>query len=80
MLTSGKEHVAEVLDPKAVVDRLRRLDKVLAGGNPSDINVELSRHIDSILVHPDSNVIMRTNRLGIFEGCCPFLRTETALE
>ena len=73
MLVSGVEHVDRVLDPKTAVDGLRRLDEVLAGGNPSDINVELSLHIESILVHPDGTVVIRTNRLGVFEGVSEIL-------
>ncbi|MFH1922068.1 MAG: recombinase zinc beta ribbon domain-containing protein, partial [Planctomycetota bacterium] len=79
MLASGKEHVEEVLDPKAAIDRLCRLDDVLAGTNPSDINVELSRHIESILVHPDGTVVMRTNRLGVFEGVAEILAGDRAV-
>jgi hypothetical protein len=78
MLASGKEHVEEVLDPKAAIDRLCRLDEVLTGANPSDINVELSRHIESILVHPDGTVTMRTNRLGVFEGVAEILAGDRA--
>ena len=73
VLVHGTEHVAQILAPKAAVDRLLRLDTVLAGGNPSDINVELSLHIESILVHPDGTVVMRTNRLGVFEGAAEIL-------
>jgi hypothetical protein len=73
MLTHGTKHVDTVLAPKAAIDRLQRLDEVLAGSNPSDINVELSLHIESILVHPDGTVVMRTNRLGIFEGASQIL-------
>jgi DNA invertase Pin-like site-specific DNA recombinase len=73
LLENGKKHVAEVLDVQMAIDRLRRLDQVLSAGNPSDINEELSRHIESIVVEPSSRVIMRTSRLGIFEGAIGIL-------
>jgi len=73
LLASGVKHVEEVLDPKAVIQRLRRLEKVLADGNASDINLELAMHIDAIFVHPDGKVVMRSNRLGIFEGVTELL-------
>jgi DNA invertase Pin-like site-specific DNA recombinase len=73
-LLAGKtKHVDTVLDLGAAIDRLQHLDDVLASGNPSDINVELSLHIESILVHPNGTVVMRTNRLGIFEGAAEIL-------
>ncbi len=78
MLAAGPECVDGALDVIAVIDRLRRLDEVLEGGNPSDINVELSRHIQSILVRPDRTVLMRTNRLGIFEGVAEILAGDCA--
>lgn len=78
MLAHGTKHVDEVLDPKVAIDRLHRLDDVLAGSNPSDINVELSLHIESILVHPDGTVVMRTNRLGVFEGVAQILAGDKA--
>jgi hypothetical protein len=72
-LARGTNYVDDVLDPKAAIDRLQRLDQTLAGGNASDINVELSLHIDSILVHPNGTVVVRTDRLGIFEGAAEIL-------
>jgi hypothetical protein len=41
---------------------------VLASGNVALGNLELSRHIDRIEVHTDGRVVMRTRKLGIFEG------------
>jgi site-specific DNA recombinase len=73
LLENGKKHVTEILNVERAIERLRRLDEVLCTGNPSDINEELSRHIESILVHPDGRVVMRTNRLGIFEGASEIL-------
>lgn len=47
-----------------VEERARRLDEVLAEGDPSRINLELSHHIDRILCWPDGRVIVRRSRLG----------------
>lgn len=68
LLTSASGKIEEMLDAAVVVERLQRLEAVLASGPASDINVELSRHIDAIVVSPDGSVVMRTNRLGIFNG------------
>jgi len=68
VLSATADHLDVVLDPKAAIDRLVRLHEVLANGSASDMNVELALHIESILVHPEGRVAMRTNRLGIFEG------------
>jgi hypothetical protein len=58
----------QLVDPRRVLDRLRRLDEVLATGNVTMGNLELARHIDRIDVYPDRRVVMRTSKLGIFEG------------
>jgi hypothetical protein len=58
----------QLVDPRQVLDRLRRLDEVLASGNVTMGNVELARHIDRIDVYPDKRVVMRTSKLGIFDG------------
>lgn len=73
MLANAKEHVSTVLDAKKAIERLRNLTKVLAAGNPSDLNEELAKHIESIVVHPDGTVVMRTSRLGLFEGASEIL-------
>ena len=62
-----------LLDPAAVLDRLRRLDEVLAAGNPTFGNLELGRHIDRIDAFPDGSVVLRTSKLGIFEGAAALL-------
>ncbi len=72
-LSSRKARVADILDPKKALDRLQQLARLLAEGNPSDVNVELSRHIVSILAYPDGSVVMKTNRLGVFEGASEIL-------
>ena len=77
-LAGGTKHVDDVLDPKLVIDRLCHLEEVLAAGDPSEINVAFSRHIDSIQVHPEGTVTMRTNRLGLFEGFVEILAGDHA--
>jgi hypothetical protein len=57
-----------LLDPAAALARLRRLADVLARGNVTLGNLELGRHIDRIDAFADGSVVMRTSRLGIFEG------------
>lgn len=63
-----ERRVDVLLDVDAAILRLQRLEQVLDQGNPSDTNVELSFHIDSIDVFADGNVVLRTNRLGVFNG------------
>ncbi|MEI6236226.1 MAG: recombinase family protein [Planctomycetota bacterium] len=63
-----KEIVKRELNPKRVLDCLQQLATVMAGSNPTQLNHELSRHIDRIEVFPDRRVVMRTCRLGVFEG------------
>ncbi len=54
-----------VVDPHAVVERLQRLDEVLAAHNPSLANIELSLHIDRIDCFSEGRVVLRTCRLGV---------------
>ncbi len=63
-----KEIVKRELNPKRVLECLQQLATVMAGSNPTQLNHELSRHIDRIEVFPDRRVVMRTCRLGVFEG------------
>jgi DNA invertase Pin-like site-specific DNA recombinase len=65
---SKDEQLARLLDPQAVLDRLHRLDQVLATANPTAINAELSLHIDRVEAYPDGRVVMFTCKLGLFEG------------
>jgi hypothetical protein len=58
----------QLVDPRKVLDRLRRLDEILASGNVTMGNLELAHHIDRIDVYPDQRVVMRTSKLGIFDG------------
>ena len=82
MLANAKQYVSTVLDPSKAVDRLRRLAEVLVAGNPSDVNEQLAKHIESIVFRPDGTVVMRTSRLGLFEGVSELLAgdNENAVE
>lgn len=71
---SKEERLHYVLDPRLVVDRLRRLGEVLASNNPTQGNIELSRHIDRIECFADGKVVLRTTPLGIFDGSVQLLR------
>lgn len=60
--------VEQQLDANMVIKQLQRLADVLAGVNPTEINMELTRHVEAIRVHANGTVVMRTHRLGVFEG------------
>ena len=62
-----------LVDPRHVLDRLQRLGDVLASGNVARGNLELCRHIDRIDAYADGRVVMRTSKLGIFEGAATVL-------
>jgi DNA invertase Pin-like site-specific DNA recombinase len=68
-----KQATEALLDPKDVLDRLKRLDTVLAGSNPTLTNVELSRHIARIDVHADGRVVLHACRLGVLDGAVRLL-------
>jgi DNA invertase Pin-like site-specific DNA recombinase len=73
------ETAEELVNVQEVLERVHRLHEVLKTGNPTDINVELSKHIDQIEAHPSGKVVLRTNRLGLFEGVAMMLgRTANA--
>lgn len=52
------------IEPAEVIEALNRLDEVLANGNPTRGNLELSMHIDRITCFPDGTVTLRTCKLG----------------
>ncbi|REJ65894.1 MAG: hypothetical protein DWQ31_16490 [Planctomycetota bacterium] len=70
---SLRDAVETVLDPETVVQRLSRLDEVLAANNPSMGNIELSLHIDRIDCYPDRRVVLRTCKLGALAGAVEML-------
>jgi DNA invertase Pin-like site-specific DNA recombinase len=63
-----REQVETLLDVNAVIARLRRLQEVLESGNPTEVHLGLSDHILEVQCFPNGRVVMRTSRLGIFEG------------
>ncbi len=73
-----QDHLEHMLDPKVVIGQLQKLGAVLAGFNPTLGNLELSKHIDRIVCHPDGKIEMRGTLLGLFEGAVELLsRTES---
>lgn len=71
---SKAQRVEQVFDPRVVVERLHRLDEVLAGNNPTQGNIELSYHIERIESFEDGKIVLRTTPLGIFDGAVELLR------
>jgi DNA invertase Pin-like site-specific DNA recombinase len=63
-----QKQAAVLANPRIVVERLKRLDDVLAANNPTLGNVELSKHIACIEVFADRRVILRGTMLGLFDG------------
>ncbi len=68
-----EKHVATTLDAPSLLEQLRKLSEVLAGFNPTLVNLELSKHIDRISCYPDGKVEMRGTFLGLFEGAVALL-------
>jgi len=65
-----------IVDPHAILDRLRRIDKVLQGSNPSELNVELGHLIDRIKCSKDGTVLLRICRFGLASELASFLRDQ----
>lgn len=79
-LDHQSHHLEQKLDVQLAIDHLLRLDETLERRNPTAINIELARHIECILVHPDGRIVMRTNRLGVFDGLTELLATPAEKE
>jgi DNA invertase Pin-like site-specific DNA recombinase len=73
-LEATRSELDQVLDVHVVLDRLRRLDVILARGNVAEGNRELRRVIDRVFCHADGRVELRTIRLGLFEGATSWLK------
>ena len=69
-----RSNLAQTFHPQQVVDRLSRLENVLASNNPTLGNLELSLHIDRIKGFPDGRVVMRTSKLGALTGTANLIR------
>jgi hypothetical protein len=65
--------VGRMLDPQAVIAQLHRLADVLGSFNATLGSLQLSRHVDKIVCHPDGRVEMRGTLLGLFEGAVELL-------
>lgn len=63
---ASRRRVADTsTSPENVAAILTQLSSVLAGENLSAANVELSKHIDTIMVHADGTLKLRLCKLGI---------------
>ncbi|MEK6239264.1 MAG: hypothetical protein N2C14_31485, partial [Planctomycetales bacterium] len=71
-----EKNAADTFVPDAVISRLQRLDEILAGGNVTLANLELSRHIEGIDCHGDGRVVLRGTLLGMFDGAVELLSQE----
>jgi hypothetical protein len=57
-----------LLCPEDAIERLGRLDEVLANENPTLGNLALSRHIDRIECRRDGRIALRICKLGLLPG------------
>jgi DNA invertase Pin-like site-specific DNA recombinase len=62
-----------VLDTEKVLENLQQLHDVLAGGNVTDGNAELSLHVEGIYCFANGEIQMRTCKLGLFAGALEML-------
>jgi transposase len=60
----SQRNAVRAVTPAQVVERLNRLDDVLARGDPTMGNLELSLHIESIRCSQSGQVIVRSCKLG----------------
>jgi DNA invertase Pin-like site-specific DNA recombinase len=67
-LETSAERFEDALDLSSVLDRLRRLDDLLAGRNVVESNRQLGWLIDAVVCYPDGRVQLRTHQLGLFRG------------
>ena len=67
-------------DTDAVLERLERLEQVLADENPTLANLELSMHIDKIECFSDGLVRMRTCKLGVLGDSAELLAESESQE
>lgn len=68
-----EQQFSHVVDPKAVLERLQRLDELLAEGNPTLLHIELTKHIEEIRIDRNGRVVMRGTNLGVFDGAIELL-------
>jgi DNA invertase Pin-like site-specific DNA recombinase len=63
-----QQQLDSLLDHDGVLASLSRLSTVLSGSNPTELNLELSLHIDRIDCFSDRHVEIRTCKLGALAG------------
>ena len=78
-LEATRSQLDEILDESVVLDRLRRLEVVLANGNVAEGNRELRRVIDRVVCYADGRVELRTVRLGLSRSATAWLNPTTKI-
>jgi DNA invertase Pin-like site-specific DNA recombinase len=63
-----RQRARVLVDTDMVIDRLTRLDEVLAANDPTRGNLELSLHIEMIRCFHGGRVVVRTSKLGALAG------------
>ncbi len=67
-LVGGQERLSEMIDDQVALKSLARLANVMKLANPTALNIQLAHHIDTIEADRDRRIVIRTCRLGVFEG------------
>lgn len=75
-LAAERGQVAELVTSEKVAASLNRLADVLVTDNPARANLELSLHIDRIVVREDGRVVIRTCKLGAISGAAEMLAVQ----
>ena len=78
-LAGAEESVKQNLDPKRVIERLHKLTELMERSNPTELFLALAQHIERIEIFADRKVVMRTCRLGAFEGLEHVLSSSTGV-
>ena len=78
-LAGAEQSVKQNLDPKRVIERLHKLAELMEPSNPTELFLALAQHIERIELFADRKVVMRTCRLGAFEGLEHVLSASTGI-
>lgn len=78
-LAGAEQSANQNLDPKRVIERLHKLAELMERSNPTELFLALAQHIERIEIFADRKVVMRTCRLGAFEGLEHVLSASTGI-